>query len=212
MSWRYKFSGFLNSFKAAKNSELGGKRSDISVLFADIRNFTSISDALEPEEVSIMLNEYFGEMIPIIYKHKGTVNKFIGDALMVIFGAPVENKAHPQQAVKCAYEMLKKAAELQEKWQKENKPNLEIGVGISSGIAFIGNIGSKERYEYSAIGHTVNTASRLETFNKLYKTNILISESTYERVKDIIKAEEVDSVCITAHSEPIRIYELKSVK
>ena len=208
----HKLGSIFNIFKNGKSSELGGKRADISVLFADIRNFTSISDSLEPEEVSLLLNEYFAEMIPIILKNNGTINKFIGDALMIIFGAPEEHSQHPEQAAKCAFEMYERAKIIQEKWKKENKPDLEIGVGISSGIAFVGNIGSSQRHEYSAIGHTVNTASRLESFNKLYKTNILISDSTYERVNDLIEAEEVDSVCITAHSEPIRIYELKAVR
>ena len=193
------------------SAKLGGKHADISVLFADIRNFTTISDTIEPEEVSSILNEYFGEIIPIIFDYKGTVNKFIGDAILVIFGAPVENSEHPKMAVKCAVEMLEKSKELQEKWLKENKPLIDIGIGISSGIAFVGNIGSDERHEYSAIGNTVNTANRLESFNKLYKTNILISEQTYERVKDIIEADEVDSVCITQNSEPIKIYEVKAL-
>ena len=194
-----------------ESSKLGGKRADVSVLFADIRNFTSISDTLEPEEVSSMLNEYFGEMIPIIFKYKGTVNKFIGDALLVIFGAPIENSDHSKMAVKCAVKMLEKSNELQEKWKNDNKPLIDIGIGISSGIVFVGNIGSDERHEYSAIGNAVNTANRLESFNKLYKTNILISEQTYEKVKDIIEANEVDSVCITQNSEPIKIYEIKSL-
>jgi len=196
----------------AESSKLGGKRADVSILFADIRNFTSISDNLEPEEVSSLLNEYFGEMIPIIFKNNGTVNKFVGDALLIIFGAPVKHEEHPKMAVKCAVEMVKKVKELQKKWQAENKALIDIGIGISSGIAFVGNIGSKERQEYSAIGNTVNTANRLESFNKLYKTNILICEHTHERVKDIIEAKEIDSVCIARNSEPIKIYEVKTLK
>ena len=194
-----------------EKSKLGGKRADISVLFADIRNFTSISDTVEPEKVSSILNEYFSEMIPLVFNNKGTVNKFMGDALLVIFGAPVENPEHPKMAVKCAIDMFEKVKELQQKWQNENKPHIDIGIGISSGIAFVGNIGSDERHEYSAIGNTVNTANRLESFNKIYKTNILICENTYKRVKDIIEAEEVDSVCIAQNSEPITIYEVKSL-
>ncbi len=183
-------------------TKLGGKRADISVLFVDIRNFTHISETLPPEEVSELLNDYFGRMIPIIFKYKGTVNKFVGDALLVIFGAPVENTEHPQLAVKCAMEMLDKVDEI---------PDIEVGIGISTGEAFVGNIGSDERFEYTAIGNTVNIASRLETFNKLYKTSILISESTYERVKNIVEVQEVDSVAVTQNSEPIRIFELKNL-
>lgn len=202
---------FFDIFKNFKKSKLGGKRTDISVLFSDIRNFTSISDSIEPEEVSCILNEYFAEMIPIILKNKGTVNKFMGDAVMVIFGAPVEDPKHPERAVKCAIEMHEKSLELQSVRRRAADFPLQTGIGISSGIAFVGNIGSSEINEYSAIGHTVNIANRLETFNKLYKTNILISENTYERVKERVEVEEIDTVCITARSEPIKIYELKSV-
>lgn len=186
------------------NFKRKGKLIDLSVLFVDIRNFTSISDILNPEEVSRFLNEYFEEIIPTIYKNKGIVNKFIGDELLVVFGAPKENPKHAEYAVKCALEIIEKI--------KKNKSDIEIGIGVSTGIAFVGNIGSAQRYEYSTVGNTVNTASRLESFNKLYKTNILISEDTYQRVKSIIEAEEVDSVCIAENSEPIKIYELKSLK
>ncbi len=193
--------------------KLDGKRADISILFVDIRNFTHISEILDPEKVGELLNEYFSELIPIIFKYKGTVNKFIGDAVMVIFGAPVENPDHPQNAVKCALEILKKVNDLRIKWVLEDeKPDIEIGIGISSGEAFVGNVGSEERFEYSAIGSTVNIANRLETFNKLYKTSILISGETYERVNDMVIADEIDSVQVTQNSEPIKIFELKALK
>lgn len=184
-------------------TKLGGKRAEITVLFVDIRNFTRISETLPPEKVSELLNNYFSHIIPIIFKYRGTVNKFVGDALLVIFGAPVENPNHPELAVNCALEILDKARELD---------SITIGIGISSGEAFVGNIGSDERFEYTAIGNTVNVASRLESFNKLYKTSALISESTYERVKEIVEAQEIDSVCVTQNSEPIRIFELKGVR
>jgi len=206
------FGKLFNFFRPSKNSGFRGKLVNISVLFADIRNFTFISDNLEPEKVSSLLNEYFSEMIPVITGNQGTVNKFMGDALLVIFGDLVETPEHPKLAVKCAYEMLNKAEELKKKWQNQNKPLIDIGIGINSGEAFVGNIGSTERYEYSAIGNTVNIANRLETFNKLYKTNILISQNTYEQVKAIIEAKEIDSVCITPHSEPIKIFELKNLR
>ena len=189
--------------------KLEGKRADISVLFVDIRNFTHISETLPPERVSELLNEYFSELIPIIFKYKGTVNKFIGDAVMVIFGAPVENPEHPENAVRCAIEIHEKVKDLRVKWVLEkNKPDINIGIGISTGEAFVGNIGAAERFEYSAIGNTVNVASRLESFNKIYKTSILISESTFNRVKDIVKTKEIDSVCVTQESEPIKIFKL----
>ncbi len=193
--------------------KIKGKRSDISVLFVDIRNFTDISETMDPKNVSELLNEYFNELIPVIFKYKGTVNKFIGDAVMVIFGAPVEDSRHPENAVKCALEIKAKIKDLKVKWVlEENKPDINIGIGISTGEAFVGNIGADERFEYSAIGNIVNTASRLESFNKLYKTSILISESTFHRVEDIIIAVEIDSVHVAQNSDPIKIFELKSLK
>lgn len=190
--------------------KLDGKRSDISVLFIDIRNFTHISETTPPEKVSELLNEYFSELVPIIFSHNGTVNKFIGDAIMAVFGAPVENPEHPVCAVKCALALYDKVQELRVKWVLEqDKPDITIGIGISSGEAFVGNVGSDERFEYSVIGNTVNVANRLESFNKIYKTSILISEATYERVKDVVPAKEIDSVCVTKDSEPIKIYKLK---
>ncbi len=194
------------------NLKLGGIRSEVTILMIDIRKFTCLSDCLEPEELSFLLNEYFGEMVPIIFKNKGTVNKFVGDAILVIFGAPVETKDHAKDAVRCALEMLDKVKELSEKWQKEKKHSINVGIGISTGVVFVGNIGSDLRMEYSAIGRTVNVASRLESFNKLYKTEILISECTYEVVKDIVNVKEVDSVCVTQNSKPMTIYELESLK
>lgn len=193
--------------------KLDGKRSDITVLFVDIRNFTHISEIMDSEKVSQLLNDYFSELIPVIFKYNGTVNKFIGDAIMVIFGAPLEDPDHPQKAVKCAVEIHKKIQDLRVKWVlEEDRPDINIGIGVSSGDAFVGNVGSEERFEYSAIGNTVNIANRLETFNKLYKTCILISESTYNRTEDIIIAEEVDSVHVTQNSDAIKIYELKGLK
>jgi adenylate cyclase len=191
-------------------TKLDGKRSDISVLFIDIRNFTHISETTPPEKVSELLNEYFSELVPIIFSYNGTVNKFIGDAIMAVFGAPVENPEHPVCAVKCAIALYEKVQELRVKWVLEqDKPDITIGIGISSGEAFVGNVGADERFEYSVIGNTVNVANRLESFNKIYKTSILISEATYERVKDVVAAEENDSVCVTKDSEPIKIYKLK---
>ncbi|HSA07266.1 MAG TPA: adenylate/guanylate cyclase domain-containing protein [Candidatus Gastranaerophilales bacterium] len=192
--------------------KLKGKRSDITVLFVDIRNFTSISETTDPQKVSELLNEYFNELIPVIFKYHGTVNKFIGDAVMAIFGAPIECSDHPENAVRCAIEMYERIQDLKLKWEKENKPEINVGIGISTGEAFVGNVGAKERFEYSAIGNTVNIANRLESFNKLYKTSILISETTYNRVKDKIEAEEIDSVCVTQSSEPIKIFELKALR
>lgn len=188
--------------------KLGGKRAEVTVLFADIRGFTSISETLEPEEVSSILNQYFSAMTPIILNNGGMLDKFMGDALMAIFGAPVESPDHARKAVKCAVEMLEKVKVLQKKWLNEGRPYIEIGIGINTGVGFVGNIGSEDRLEYTVIGDTVNLANRLESFNKIYKTKLLISQSTYEKVKDDADVIRITSVQIKGKTEPVDIYEI----
>lgn len=188
--------------------KLGGKRAEVTVLFADIRGFTSISEQLSPVEVTKILNEYFSELVPIIEEHKGILNKFMGDAILAIFGEPIKNENHPIDAVKCANKMLKKVKLLQEKWLNEGKPKIEIGIGIATGEAFVGNIGSEERLEYTVIGDTVNTASRIENYNKVYRTNFLISEETYLKVQKYVDVIKIREVSIRGKAKKINIYEV----
>lgn len=188
--------------------KLGGKRADVTVLFADIRGFTSMSENMSAEEVSMILNEYFTEIEPIIGKYNGVINKFIGDAVMAIFGEPIQDKNHALNAVKCANEMLKKVDELQKKWLKEGKPKIEIGIGINTGEAFVGNIGSETRLEYTVIGDTVNLASRIESYNKVYKTEFLISSTTYEKVRNIADVIKISEVSIRGKAKKLDIYEV----
>ena len=194
------------------NLGLGGKRANVTVLFSDIRGFTSMSENLSPAEVSEILNEYFTEMEPIITKYNGIINKFIGDAVMAIFGEPIQDKKHAQNAVKCAFAMLEKVKELQKKWASEGKPKIEIGVGINTGEVFVGNIGSINRMEYTVIGDTVNLASRLESYNKTYKTKLLISPTTYEEVKGIVEVIKISDVQIRGKANKMDIYEVLKVQ
>lgn len=188
--------------------KLGGKRANLTVLFADIRGFTSMSEKLTAEEVSVILNDYFTEIEPIISKYNGVINKFIGDAVLAIFGEPIQDKNHAINAVKCANEMLLKIQELQKKWIAEGKPKIEIGVGINTGDAFVGNIGSEKRLEYTVIGDVVNLASRIESYNKVYKTNFLISASTYKLVRDIADVIKISEVTIRGKAQKMNIYEV----
>ena len=188
--------------------KLGGKKANVTVLFADIRGFTSMSEKMSAEEVSVILNEYFSEIEPIITKYNGVINKFIGDAVMAIFGEPIQDINHPQNAVKCACEMLKKVDQLQEKWLFEGKPKIEIGIGINTGEAFVGNIGSEKRLEYTVIGDMVNLASRIESYNKVYKTNMLISSSTYSYVSEIVDVIKIADVTIRGKAKKMDIYEV----
>ena len=193
------------------NLGLGGKKSVVTVLFADIRGFTSMSEQMSAQQVSEILNEYFTEMEPIITKYNGVINKFIGDAVMAIFGEPIQDKNHAQNAVKCAYAMLQKVKELQKKWAKENKPKIEIGIGVNTGEVFVGNIGSVNRMEYTVIGDTVNLASRLESYNKIYRTKLLISPSTYEEVKGFTDVIKISDVQIRGKANKMDIYEVLKV-
>lgn len=190
------------------NIKLGGKKAEITVLFADIRDFTSISERLSAEEVSEILNEYFSEVVPIIERYNGILNKFMGDAVLAIFGEPIRHKDHAQNAVRCADKMLKRVKYLQRKWLEEGKPKIEIGIGISTGEAFVGNIGSENRLEYTVIGDTVNTASRIENYNKIYKTKFLISQETYRYVAQIADVIKIREVTIRGKSQKMNIYEV----
>lgn len=193
------------------NLGLGGKKATVTVLFSDIRGFTSMSEQMSAQEVSEILNEYFTEIEPIITQHNGIINKFIGDAVMAIFGEPIQDKNHAQNAVKCGYAMLQKVKELQKKWAKEGKPKIEIGIGINTGEVFVGNIGSVNRMEYTVIGDTVNLASRLESYNKVYKTKMLISTSTFEEVKGFTDVIKISDVQIRGKSQKMDIYEVLKV-
>lgn len=197
--------------KNIDNLGLGGKKSVVTVLFSDIRGFTSLSEKMPAQQVSELLNEYFTEMEPIITKYNGIINKFIGDAIMAIFGEPIQDENHVQNAVKCGYEMLEKVEKLNRKWAVEKKPEIEIGIGINTGEVFVGNIGSVNRMEYTVIGDTVNLASRLESYNKVYKTKMLISPSVYKEVKTFTDALKIPEVRIRGKANKMDIYEVLRV-
>jgi adenylate cyclase len=197
-----------NVVKNIDDVKLGGKRAEVTILFADIRGFTSMSEKISAEEVSMILNEYFSALEPIITKYNGVINKFIGDAVMAIFGEPVQDKNHVANAVRCANEMLKEVARLREKWIEEGKPKIEIGIGINTGEAFVGNIGSEKRLEYTVIGDVVNLASRIESYNKVYRTNFLISATTYEKVRNFVDVIKISDVSIRGKEKKLDIYEV----
>ena len=188
--------------------KLGGEKRVVSVLFSDIRGFTSLSERLPPDELVVLLNEYLNPMTRIIIEERGTLDKYIGDAIMAIYNAPVEIEDHPGRVCNTALRMREKLKELNEGWVKKGLPTLDIGIGINTGEAVIGNMGAELRFDYTAIGDTVNLASRLEGMNKLYGTNILVSESTYGHVKDIFLFRELDLVRVKGKEKPIVMYEL----
>lgn len=205
---KYLSSNVVEELIKSEDIKLGGERKEITVLFSDIRGFTSISEKLIPEEVVSILNEYLSEMTDAIFINGGTLDKFIGDAVMAIFGTPKFQKDHALRAVKTGFLMLKKLNILNEKWEKQGKQKFKIGIGINTGIAVAGNMGSLKRMEYTVIGDTVNLASRLESLNKELDTQFLISESTYKLVKDFVRVKKHENTSIKGKQERIDVYEV----
>jgi adenylate cyclase len=192
--------------------ELGGERRDLTILFSDIRGFTSISEASEPEEVVEMLNEYLTRMVEILLRHGGTLDKFIGDAVMGFWNAPAFDPNHARHAVLCAIEMIEETARLRERWEGEGKPALRIGIGVNTGDAVVGNIGSERVFGYTVIGDAVNLASRLEGKNKDYVTEIIISEFTLARIGDGFETVYLDDVKVKGKANAVKIYEVRGLK
>ena len=192
--------------------KLGGIRTIVTILFVDIRNFTKISEELSPQDVTLILNEYFSVIEPIIAKYHGIVNKYMGDGVLAIFGDPIKNDNHALNAISCGIEIIEKVKLLKEKLIDDGKPKIEIGIGINTGEVFAGNIGTEERFEYTIIGDNVNLANRIEAYNQILKTQFLISEYTYEFVKDYVDVVKLTQVNIKGKSKPIDIYEVLNLK
>ena len=192
--------------------KLGGARSTVTVLFVDIRNFTQISEKLSPQDVSSILNEYFSTIEPVVGKYHGIVNKYMGDGLLAVFGEPIKNSMHAMNAIRCGIEIIEAVKILREKFIREGKPIINVGIGINTGDVFAGNIGTEERLEYTVIGDNVNLAYRIESYNQILKTQFLISEYTYEFVKDYVEVVKLSQVNIKGKSKPIDIYEVLSIK
>ncbi|TGN21081.1 adenylate/guanylate cyclase domain-containing protein [Leptospira idonii] len=214
---RQTFSKFVSKdvvdelLKHPDNLALGGSKREITIFFSDVRGFTTISEALGPEDLVKLLNEYLSAMTDIIIQYKGTIDKYMGDAIMAFWGAPVPLEDHAYYACVAALAQLDHLKTLQKKWEERNVPVIDIGIGLNSGPAVVGNMGSSHRMEYTCMGDTINLGSRLEGSNKMYETNIIISEYTYEKVKDRVVARELDLVRVKGKTQPVRIYELLGI-
>jgi adenylate cyclase len=202
---QYVMEKILSSESVAK---LEGERRKITVLFSDIRQFTQLAENMPPEEVVALLNEYFEAMLDVIFHYQGTLDKFLGDGIMVEFGAPLDDEMQEKHSVMTAIGMQQELSKLLKKWKSEGKPQIEIGIGIHTGLAIVGNIGSEKRVEYTAIGDTVNVAARLEQETKRLKKPILLSESTYSAVKDQFKASNLGPMILPGRKEAIVVYSL----
>lgn len=191
----------------SQDSMLIGNRQEVSILFSDIRSFTTISESMEPEELVLSLNSYFNEMVSIIMKNHGVIDKFIGDAIMAEFGAPLQRDNDPENAVRSAILMFEALDRFNENQSKLDKVNFNIGVGINTGECIVGNIGSEEKIEYTVIGDTVNLASRLEGLTKKYHSPIVISQFTKDRIeKNKFYYRELDNVRVKGKKEPVKIF------
>ncbi|HEY1484396.1 MAG TPA: adenylate/guanylate cyclase domain-containing protein [Candidatus Acidoferrum sp.] len=188
------------------------RKTEITVMFSDIRGFTTISEKLDAQELALFLNSYLSDMTKIVFSTQGTLDKYIGDAVMAFWGAPYEEPGHAIQACHASLAMMRRVHELQQKWQAEGKPKLDIGIGLNSGVASVGNMGSILRYGYTALGDAVNLSSRLEGLNKDYGTHILVNESTYTAAKDAgFLFRELDLIRVKGKLQPVMIYELCGV-
>jgi adenylate cyclase len=189
-------------------SASAGTKVNISILFSDIRNFTTFSEKTSPEKVVEMLNTHFSFMTDPITKNKGTVDKFIGDAVMAFWGAPVKIENHPQMAVVAALEMSRRVADVNMELNKKGILfEVRIGIGINTGDAVIGNIGSEKKLNYTVIGDAVNLAARLESITKNYAVPIVISEFTYEQLNGEFPCRVLDTVKVKGKDIPVKIYE-----
>lgn len=198
--------------KEKSSISLKGESKKITVLFCDIRGFTKLAEKETPEGIVAILNEYFQYMLEEIFSHKGTLDKFIGDGIMVEFGSPLDDVDQEKNAVDCALAMHARLNKLNEKWKKEGKPRVSIGIGIHTGMAIVGNIGTEKRMEYTAIGDTVNVAARMEKKTKDFEVPILISEATKMGLNNQDLWKDLGLVSLEGRRKEIRIFTLKSLK
>ena len=189
--------------------QLGGERRLLTAFFSDIRGFTPLSENMSPELLVQFLNEYFSEMTQLVLKYEGTVDKYMGDAIMAFYGAPLEQADHAKRACKTAVDMMIRLRELQAGWEARGLPSVDIGIGINSGEMSVGNMGSDTRFDYTIMGDNVNLAAHLEGANKEYGSNIIISEFTYQLIQDdSFLVRSLDTVRVRGKETPVTVYEL----
>lgn len=187
---------------------LRAEKRTLTVLFSDIRGFTSISEKLPPEIVIATLNEHLNMMVSVIFDHQGTLDKFVGDCVMAFWGAPLAQPNQAELAARAALDMIKGLEKLNQKWQSEGRPTLQIGVGINTGEMLFGNIGSEQRMDFTVIGDSVNLGSRLESATKELHASIVISDSTYHEIRDLAEVRPLGEISVKGKAQKIVVYEL----
>lgn len=199
----------IRDYLLNKNLALGGESLDVTVMFCDIRGFTTLSENMKPEAIVSLLNKYFTGLEKCIARHGGVINKYIGDAVMALFGAPIQSATHAADAYAAALDMRDELAKMNRDFAAQGLPELRFGIGLHSGPVLAGNIGAANRMEYTVIGDTVNTASRIEGLCKTYKKDLLLSENTYQRLKEADgkqKLSFVDDAEIRGRREKVKLY------
>ncbi len=186
-----------------------GEKREMTVMFSDIRGFTTLSERMSPEMLASFINEYLSPMTKIVFDEKGTLDKYIGDAVMAFWNAPLTQPDHALRACRACVKMLIKLEELKSGWRAKGLPELEIGIGLNSGPMIVGNMGSDVRVDYTVLGDSVNLASRLEGTNKEYDTKIIVAESTWAAVKDAMVCRRLGSVRVKGKRQPVSIFELR---
>ncbi len=204
---RYMSKSVMDQLLASGDAVLGGINREVSVLFSDIRGFTSISERLGAQETVALLNEYFTDMVDIVFAHQGVLDKYMGDMIMAVFGSVLQHTEDADNAVTVGNRMMAGLRLLNDRLAARGREPIKIGVGISTGEVVAGNIGSPKRLEYTVIGNRVNIAHRLEDANKFYGTSVLICNQTYERMKDRSEVREIDLIRVRGMEEPVAIYE-----
>jgi adenylate cyclase len=189
-------------------ARLGGARREMTVLFSDIRGFTPLSEQGEPDAIVDTLNEYFTTMVDLVFQHRGTLDKFVGDMVMALFGAPLDDPDHADHAVETALKMVEALGPLNRRWKAQGRPELDIGIGINTGPMIAGNIGSEAIMNYTVIGDAVNLGSRLESLNKQYGTRIIISDSTRSQLKGQYSFRPLGDVVVKGRTKPVAIFEV----
>ena len=188
--------------------QLGGDKRELTVFFCDIRGFSAIAEQLEPHQLVDLLHEYLGSMTDAVFAHDGTLDKYIGDAIMAFWGAPLAQGDHAERACNTALEMLTRLRDLEVEWERRNWPRLNMGIGINSGDMVVGNMGSARRVSYTVAGDNVNIASRLEGLTKTYGCRIIASENTIDMVRGKVVSRELDIVRVQGRAAPVRIFEV----
>ncbi|MEG4034512.1 GAF domain-containing protein [Microcoleus sp. S36b_A4] len=212
LMYRYMTPEVAEALLASGDTGLGGKRKNVSVLFSDIRSYTTLTEKLQAEEVVVMLNKYFEVMVDVVFEYGGTLDKYIGDALMAVFGSPAPLEDHAWCAMQTAVKMREKLAEFNRERMAHGELPIGIGMGVHSDEVVSGNIGSSKRMELTSIGDGVNLASRLEGASKQYGTDLIISDNTYREYKDRLYVRELDFITVKGKSEPVIVYELVGIR